>query len=115
MASGIACAGQTDIVVAVGNAVVAGAVKAFGGDSSPARDMPEFHNRRTRIRCLLGHQMGGKSNSWIMQVAEAENNGVVMCNDNALCEVNEWLGEWVCSRAGQSMHAPACRCYAVLS
>lgn len=103
MAAGIACADQTGIV-AVGNAVVAGAVKAFGGDSSPARDMPEFHNRRTRVRCLLGHQIGERSNSWVMQVAEAENNGVVVCNDNALCEVNEWLGEWgTAGRVNQCM------------
>lgn len=51
--------------------------------------------------------MEGKSNSWVMQVAEAENNGVVMCNDNALCEVNEWLGEWGVQQDG-SINACAC-------
>jgi hypothetical protein len=82
-----ACEGLTGFVVAAGS-IVAGkgaagkgvaekvvgvGVRASGGDSSSARGRLEYHSRRTSSHCRQGHQMGEKSNSSFMQVAEAEN------------------------------------------
>lgn len=107
---GSACAGRSDVVVVavavVGNDVAGVAeralgAQAFGGDSSSARGRLGCHNRRrTSIRCLQGRQKEEKSNSWVMQVAEAETSGASMRGANVLCEVNEWISE--CRAAGRA-------------
>jgi hypothetical protein len=97
----IACARRVVVVVVAAPVarddivaeMVVGA-QAFGGDSSSARCTPECHDRRTRIRCIQGHQNGERGKSLIMQVAEAERYGAMVCEGNVPCEVNEWIGEW---------------------
>lgn len=97
-----ACEGRIGFAAVAGiavadDSVVAGkvvGVRVSGGDSSPARGRLECHNRRTSIRCLQGLQREEKSNSSVMQVAEADNSGARMCSCKVSCDVNEWIGEW---------------------